>query len=98
MNWIKFSGKILKMEEKAKKFEDIMAALCGQFNGMVVKIPHGKFKRRWGEIENAHYSSGEVVALIRPYRLKGSGDPLLWDHPDAKTFWSLNDVPAIKEE
>jgi len=34
--------------------------------------------------------------MARPLRLKGKRDPLLWDRPDARTYWKLSEIEEIK--
>lgn len=57
-------------------------------------IPNGKYKGRRGQIQavSMDVEDSRLSVLIRPYRLRGSGEEFLNDHGDARTYWPLNDV------
>lgn len=62
-----------------------------------VVLKRGKFKGRKARITSVACDQNGMVFLAQPYRLDGhvtgglNGD-LLWDHPDARTYWKISDL------
>lgn len=64
-----------------------------KYVGKEAIIPQGKFKGRLGVIKGLFFDDdGNILAMIRPYRLAGGPrEDLLWDHLDARTYWPISD-------
>lgn len=78
-----------------------LSSMCKQFKGLTAKIPYGEYKGRWGKITYVSLDDdGNVIAVIQPYKIKGQFKhrDLLWDRLDARTYWKLADVKAIRIE
>lgn len=96
----KFKQKINKIENEYKKKINPLQEQCKQFENLIVKIPCGEYKGRWGKIMHPYINyDGKIIAQIRPLRLRGNkidlGDTL-WNRSDARTYWNLNKVKKIR--
>jgi len=66
------------------------------FKGKNVIIPFGYFEGRKGKITGMVLNSdGEILACCQPYRIKGEGPDLLWNHKDARTYWQIKDKDLV---
>lgn len=65
--------------------------------GHDVILKKGKYKNRKARITSVACDYKGLVFLAQPYRLDGhvvgeSHGDLLWDHPDARSFWQASDL------
>lgn len=91
-----------EIEDIKKKYLDSVESvynLLKKYDNLIVRIPRGEYKNRWGKITSITVNhTGDVLVLIRPIRLIGKrkGNELLNERPDARTYWKLSEVTEIK--
>jgi len=97
VNVIEYIGNMEKAYSDLRNLLREEYGRCDIFNNYDAIIPRGIYKGRWGKIESARFSQGEIVAMIRPYSLRVyEKGKLLWDRADARTFWNLNEVKKFR--
>ena len=63
----------------------------------------GKFEGRRARVTDVGVDEDGLHFLVRPYRKDGvntggkNGD-LLWDHPEARSYWRQDDFEMIKDD
>jgi hypothetical protein len=98
INLQEIKKEIKKIKEEYIKLIGNLKKRTKKFEGLIAKIPRGEYKNRFGKITSCIIDTdGEILVLIRPFRLRGKGDPLLWDKYDARTFWKLSEVEEINQ-
>jgi len=69
-----------------------------QFNGKTAVIPKGKYKGRYGVVCGCHFYENRIIGCVHPYDLVKKDGSYLYDHPDARTYWSFDDFKDSIQE
>lgn len=90
--------KLSEIEKHYKKELREYKKLLEVYNGRDAIVPEGKYKGRLGVISNIFFDyDGSIFAMVRPYRLAhGPREDLLWEHPDARTYWKISDKDIVE--
>jgi len=88
------------LTKRYKQTKGIEKHLLEEYEGRDVIIPDGRYKGREAKIQNIHFDveMGKVIALYRPYRLKGGKrSDFLWHNSDTRSYREVKEEDFIKK-
>lgn len=91
MNDVEFVG------QKTDQFAESLKQLEQRFVGRDAIFKVGKFKGRRGRCTMITIQRQQPAFLVQPYRLSGSGDELLWDDPQARTYLPIDYLEFVEK-
>lgn len=93
-----FHSKLKVIKARYNHNMEPLIKLSKHFLELDAIIPRGEYKDRCGKITGVSIKgSGELYGVIIPYRLLGNKNKFIVDsRPDARTFWKLSEVKAIR--